>query len=150
MTRAVSAAWAPLLLIAVGLAGVWSGMRYGVWEALSPGAGFVPALAGGALCVFGVVIVITEARATGPDTGAVEQASRWRLLGYLIGLLGFCLLMEPLGAITAIVLLFLWILSLVERLRWRLVLSVSTGASFGAWFLFDWLLKVPLPRGLFI
>ena len=129
---------------------MWSGIRYGVWEALSPGAGFLPALAGAALCVFGVVVLVTETRSTEPHTRAVEQPHRWRLLGYFAGLLGFSLSMEPLGAITSIVLLFLWILAVVERLPWRLVLPVTAGASFGAWLLFDWLLKVPLPRGLLI
>ena len=148
MTRRVFAALPAIVLIAGGLAGVWSGIRYGVWQALSPGAGFLPALSGGALCLLGVAIFATDVRSSQASAEDGEHGSGWRLLGYMVGLLGFALLMEPLGAIAAIVLLFLWILAGVEQLPWRLVLTVTAGATVGAWLLFDRLLQVPLPRGL--
>ncbi len=149
MMRTLLAALPAILVIAGGVAGMWSGLRYGVWQALSPGAGFLPALSCGALCLLGVAILATDVRSSHDSSEVGVDASRWRLLGYVAGLLGFASLMELLGAITAIVLLFLWILAVVEQLPLRLVLMVTAGASLGAWSLFDWLLQVPLPRGLF-
>lgn len=137
-------------MVATGLLGLAFGLYYGVWEDGSPRAGFFPALSGGALCVFGAVMALVESTASRPSaTANADRSPLRRMLGYMVGLLAFASLMEPVGAIPVIVLLFLWILAVVERLPWRLVLAVTAGSSFGAWLLFERILQVPLPRGLF-
>jgi hypothetical protein len=57
--------------------------------------------------------------------------------------------MEPIGALPAVAVLFVWLLGAVERLSWRAVGGVTVVATAGTWLLFDRLLNVPLPRGSF-
>ncbi|MBI3707004.1 MAG: tripartite tricarboxylate transporter TctB family protein [Proteobacteria bacterium] len=145
--RAAAAAVPGLLPLLLGLFGLGFGLRYGVWDGAGPGAGLFPAASGGAMAALGLLILVTETSMPAP---AAEGATRpWRLLGYVAGLLAFALLMEQLGAIAAIVLLFLWLLAVVERLPWRLVLAVTAGSAFSTWLLFERLLQVQLPRGFF-
>jgi putative tricarboxylic transport membrane protein len=136
-----------LVAAAIGLIGLAFGVSYGVWEGAGPGAGFFPALSGAALAGVGVLIAIRDP-APEPETAAGEGFRLPRQSGYIVGLFAFALLMERLGAIPVIVLLFLWILAGIERLPWRVVLPVTAGAALGAWLLFDVLLRVPLPRGM--
>jgi putative tricarboxylic transport membrane protein len=134
-----------------GAAGLGFGIGYGVWENGSPLAGFFPGLAGAGLLVFSLLAAIREwPRPVEPEASfAPNRQGHWRLLlGYLAGLLAFAFLMEPVGAIPMIALLFLWLMRAVERLAWRIVLPVTVAATLGAWLLFDRLLQVPLPRGL--
>jgi putative tricarboxylic transport membrane protein len=143
--RAAAAAVPGLVALLLGVFGLGFGLTYGVWDGAGPGAGLFPAASGGAMALLGLLILVTETSTPGP---APQGESRpLRLLGYIAGLLAFALLMETLGAIAAIVLLFLWLLAVVERLPWRLVLAVTVGSAFSTWLLFERLLQVPLPRG---
>lgn len=138
----LAGAAAPAALFALGAFGAWSAMRFGVWEAGGPGAGMMPGLSGVALCVFAAIAAF-ERRAS-----QEEPAHLPRLAGYVAGLAGFALLMDPIGAVPAIIALFLWTLGVVERWPWRRVLPIAAGAALFAWVLFDRLLQVPLPKGL--
>jgi putative tricarboxylic transport membrane protein len=129
------------VLIGVGLFAIVSGWRFGVWEGSEPGPGLLPSLAGASLSLFAGWSLFVA-----PPAASEGQVFLPRLAGYVVGLLGFGLLMKPLGAIVVIVLLFLWILGIVERLAWQRVLVITVCASAGAWLLFDRLLGVPLPR----
>jgi putative tricarboxylic transport membrane protein len=133
---------------AAGLAGLAFGIRYGLWESGSPLAGFFPALAGAMLLLFGTLSAAHEWRWPAPPDEANPAPQRGRVLGYLAAVFGFAFLLEPLGAMLAIALMFLWLLAAVERLPWRVVLPVTFGATLSAWLLFDRLLQVPLPRGI--
>lgn len=142
MIRTRSAA-APLVLVAAGALGAWASFGYGPWEAGGPGAGLMPGLASAALVVFAAISAFESPAQVG------EPAHLPRLAGYFVGLTGFALMMGPLGAIPAIVLLFAWTLGVVERWRWRTVAAIAAGAALFAWVLFERLLAVPLPRGTF-
>jgi putative tricarboxylic transport membrane protein len=135
-----------LVASALGLIGLALGISYGVWDGGAPGAGFFPAISGGALAAVGVLIAVTDP-APEPDTPDGFRLPRQG--AYIAALFAFALLMEQLGAIVVIVLLFLAILGGIERLSWRIVVPVTAGAAFGAWLLFDVLLQVPLPHGPF-
>jgi putative tricarboxylic transport membrane protein len=134
---------APASLCAIGASGAYASWRYGVWDAGGPGPGLLPGLASLALCLFAAI----AARESAPPAG--EPTNPWRLAGYVLGLAAFAFLMGPLGALPAIVLLFAWVLGAVERWPLRRVLPISAAAAFFAWLVFDRLLQVPLPRGLF-
>jgi hypothetical protein len=147
LARRAAAAAPGVLTLMLGLFGLVEGLNYGVWDGAGPGAGLFPAASGGAIAVLSLIILVTE-RSTPVAVSAPEGGTRpLRLIGYIAGLLAFALLMETLGAIAAIVLLFLWLLAVVERLPWRLVLAVTAGSAFSTWLLFEQLLQVQLPRG---
>ena len=139
----VPRAAAPFALIAAGALGAWASLGYGPWEAGGPGAGLMPGLASVALVVFAAIAAFEPAPAAG------EPVHLPRLAGYVAGLAGFALLMGPLGALASIVLLFAWTLGVVERWRWRTGALIAAGAALFAWGLFERLLAVPLPRGVF-
>ena len=151
--RSLLAHHTTVALIFVGSAVVWVATGYGVWDGIEPGAGFFPVLAGCLLVLFAVITMIAERRdeAVVDASAADDDAPSWsHLAGYFAALFGFALLLQPIGAIPAIVVLFAWILLVVERLSLRLVFLVTAGSALGVWFLFDYLLNIPLPRGQFI
>ncbi|MCC7275662.1 MAG: tripartite tricarboxylate transporter TctB family protein [Alphaproteobacteria bacterium] len=137
MTRIVAA-----LLAIAGAAAAWAGWRYGLWSDGEPGAGLLPGAAGAAVAVFAG----TEALSPGADAPP-PQAVR-RLLGHGAAILAFAPALEVVGTIPAILLLFVGTLRWVERLPWRVVVPVAAGAALGSWLVFERLLDVPLPRGL--
>ena len=130
-----------MVLFAIGIFGAYSALDYGLWEAGGPGAGLLPGLASGGLCLFAAIALFEQQLSS-------EPAQLSRLAGYVAGLIGFALLMGPLGAAPAIVVLFSWTLGVVERWNWRRFAPVAAGAALFAWVLFDRLLQVPLPRGI--
>ena len=143
MKRPDAAAAGALACAAVGAAGLWYGMRLGVWQAGAPLAGFFPALSGGMLCVFSALALMEGLGEQAPPTHS------GRVLGYVGGLLAFAFLMEPVGALPMIAAVFLWLLLGVERMSVRMALSLTVAGTAAAWLLFDRLLQVPLPRGFF-
>ncbi len=134
----------PCVLIGVGLLGLVSGIRYGVWHGGEPGAGLLPAISGALLFALTAIVALTEMAAS-TTTTSTDPPQAKRLICYMVAVIGFALLMRPLGTMPTIILFFLWILRGVERLPWRLTLAVTAGASVGTWLLFDRLLQVPLP-----
>lgn len=138
MTRAVAAA-----LALAGAAAVWAGLGFGLWSWGEPGAGLLPAAAGAAVAVFAGL----DALAPGKGGEQPPIAVR-RLLGHGIGILLLAPAMEIVGTVPAILALFVWTLRFVERLPWHTVVPVAVAAAAGSWALFEWMLSVPLPRGI--
>jgi putative tricarboxylic transport membrane protein len=136
MKGRLAAAGFVLLALAAG----WQGYDWGFTDFGTPGPGLFPALA--AALMGGAALVALRHRAPAP-----EAADWTRLLAYLAGIVGFALLLEPLGMAASVTLLFLLLLAGLERLPWRVVLPVTAGAAGGSFLLFDRLLQVPLPRG---
>jgi len=78
-----------------------------------------------------------------------DRQGLWRIFLILIALLGCLALLEPLGfRIT----LFLFLLALPMGLgagNWWVTLVIAVAGSFGVFHVFYYLLKVPLPVGMF-
>ena len=137
---------APAVLAAIGFYGAASGLRFGLGEATEPGPGLMPAIAGGALVVFALMVAATEAVPTaGPDEPPSAADAPRRVLGYAAGIIAFALLMQPVGTLPTIALFFVWIMRGVEHQSWRLTLALTVSAALGAWLLFVVALKVTLP-----
>jgi putative tricarboxylic transport membrane protein len=126
--------------VAAALAAGWQGWEWGFTDFGTPGPGLFPALAAGLMG--GSALLALRRRAPKPD-----ETDWLRLLAYVAGAFVFPVLLEPLGMVAAVVLLFLLLLAGLERMQWRVVLPVTAGAAAGSFLLFDRLLKVPLPRG---
>ena len=141
--RAGAAGAGAIACATAGAAALWYGVHLGVWQAGSPLAGFFPALSGAILCLFSLAALPAKSEAEAPP------AHPYRVLGYTAGLLAFALLMEPVGALPMIAAMFLWLLLGVERMPLRPALLLTGGATGCAWLLFEHLLQVPLPRGIF-
>ena len=71
-----------------------------------------------------------------------------KIIAIFIGILLFTIFFEVTGYFLNIFLLFLLLLRPVGRQRWSMTLMISIGAVLVSDLLFDWWLKVPLPRGV--
>jgi putative tricarboxylic transport membrane protein len=134
----------------VGLFALVTGIGYGVGEVTEPGPGLMPALTGGALVILAVLVAATEVITEPAAAPAFEEPSLapnalWRVIGYIAGIFGFSLLMEPIGTLPTVVLFFVWIVRVVERQSWRVTLALAAGTTLGVWLLFVKALNVTLP-----
>ena len=57
---------------------------------------------------------------------------------FVVGFIGFIL--------TTFLFLIIW-MAVIERLRWRTIISISIGTTVGLYLIFSLFLEVPLPRG---
>jgi hypothetical protein len=74
----------------------------------------------------------------------------WKKVLYTIAILFvYALLLESVGFLLITLLLFIFLFRKIEPQKWKLVIGLSVLASFGAYLIFDRILQVQLPRGLF-
>lgn len=129
------------LLVLCGLFAIWSGLQFGIWEGVQPGAGLMPVCAGIVLAGFSIGTMLFDPAYREPTPrGAVT-----RPLGYMAALLAFGPLIETIGTSLSIVVTFFVMLRLVERASWRMVVLVTVAAVLTAKLLFQVVLQVPLP-----
>jgi putative tricarboxylic transport membrane protein len=126
--------------VAAAVAALWQAWEWGFLDFGMPGPGLFPALAAGLMGVSALIAL--RRRAPAP-----EPADRLRLFAYIAAILGFALLLEPLGMTACVALLLLALLGGLERMRWQVVVPVTALGSASCFLLFDKLLKVPMPRG---
>lgn len=112
-----------------------------------PGAGAVPTLLASTLLVCSIAVILGGRSA---KRAAEVQWSEWR---HAIAILGTCafmaLAMERLGyRITLFIALFM-LVAVVEKKGWLAGALFATGFSLGTHYVFNTLLRVPLPRGPF-
>jgi putative tricarboxylic transport membrane protein len=134
---------AVLLAVPLGLAS-WG---FGLGSPRSPGPGFWPILVTLSIAGLGAALVLRPDR----DLRAPSSAdSRWPSLGLALATLGFFVLaLEPLGypMATGLLLLVQW--RWVEGRPWRMSLLMAFAAAAVSFVLFRFLLRVPLPAGIF-
>ena len=71
-----------------------------------------------------------------------------RIGATLAALLGFALLLEWLGFFVSTFLLMILLLRAIEAMPWAKVVLVALSTALVAYFIFAWLLGVPLPSGV--
>jgi putative tricarboxylic transport membrane protein len=122
-----------------------------------PGPGFMPFLSGGALGIFGLILIFlpTFTRLTEEKEGKKEKSLvKWNWKKFfnplltLLVLFVYLLLLEPLGFLfnTFIFLLFLFKLS--EPRKWLTPLILSVAAAILSYLLFSVWLQIQFPRPL--
>ncbi len=122
------------------------------------GPGFLPRIAGGALAVIGILLVLQEVR-TGSvlagDSGSDEAADKLnrrtviKLVSVFAGITLALLLTPVVGLLPAFTLLVLVLMILVERMPVVPSLIIGVTAGIVAHLLFGVVLQVPLPLGVF-
>jgi putative tricarboxylic transport membrane protein len=113
----------------------------------NPGPAYVPVLLAVFLLIAGVAVA-----ALGGATPAFSTLtwSEWRHTVAIFGACAFCALgLERLGYRLTIFLALLFLVAVVERKRLLAALVFAVAIAGGTFFLFDTLLRVPLPRGPF-
>jgi putative tricarboxylic transport membrane protein len=112
-----------------------------------PGPGAVPVLLALVLLVCSIVLIVAG------STADCVSAIRWPERRHGVAILGACaflaLALERLGYRLTIFIALLALVGLVEQKGWIAGVIFAGIFSLGTYYLFDTLLKVPLPKGIF-
>ncbi len=132
-------------LVLVGLFIVWERRVLPLGSVSRPGPGYVPLLLALLLIILGVIL-----SARGKDAQNIRSVS-WPEAPHALAILGCCLFvslfMETIGYRVTLLLVMGFLFGVMERIKLWLTLVLTFGFSLGTFWLFDSLLRVPLPRG---
>jgi hypothetical protein len=112
-----------------------------------PGPAFIPILLALLLLTFAVLLVLTSSRA--PPLSSINWIEWRHALAILAASLFSVFALERLGYRLTVLLVLGFLVKLVEQRGWIASLSFAFTLSFGSFFLFYTLLRVPLPQGPF-
>jgi Tripartite tricarboxylate transporter TctB family len=110
-----------------------------------PGPAFVPILLAVLLVIFGVFVVLTGGRS--PLLSSITWTEWRHALAILAASLFSVFAIERLGYRLTVLLVLSFLVKVVEKRGWVLSLAFAFTLSFGSFFLFFTLLRVPLPDG---
>jgi hypothetical protein len=134
-------------LVVIGLVTLWESRQYPLGSLHRPGPSYMPALLALILIVFGLVLA-----GTGTRSGRLGAVSwhEWRHAAAIFAACAFAAWgLERLGYRLTVAMIMLFLLGGLER-KGPIVTAVMTVVvAAGSFFLFDTLLRVPLPRGPF-
>lgn len=131
----------PYALSAIGLGSAVSGLRMHLWENGEPAAGLFPFLA--ALLLIATSLLCTIQAVSGEDPIEIP-----RVIAYCVALALFCVLLEVLGFVAAAFLFLIGVLMFIEQMKWQIAGLFSAAVAVATWILFEILLSVPLPHGI--
>ena len=136
---------AGLALLALGV--LWESRVLPVGSWREPGPGAVPM--GLALVALALGAVLVARGGGAPPLGRVGWSEAPRALVVVAALAFLALAFERLGYRLSVFATVLFLVAAVERRPTTAALLYAAGLAWGSFFLFNGLLKVPLPRGLF-
>jgi putative tricarboxylic transport membrane protein len=110
-----------------------------------PGPAYIPVLLGLLLFLFGALLAFTSGRA--PAFSAVTWNEWPHAAAVLAASLFSAFAIERLGYRLTILLVIGFLLTAAERRGWMTSLLVALSLSFGSFYLFNNVLRVPLPEG---
>jgi putative tricarboxylic transport membrane protein len=138
---------AGVVLAAFAIFVLWASRTLPFGTIRDPGAGAVPVLLALTLLVCSVTVVLGGAAA---HPVATIPWTEWR---HAVAILGACAFMalafERLGYRLTILVTLLALVSLVEEKGWVVGTVFAVGFSLGSYYLFNTLLRVPMPQGPF-
>jgi putative tricarboxylic transport membrane protein len=138
---------AGVALVGIGLVAIWESRAFPLGSLHRPGPAYMPVLLALLLIAFGIAVF---AMGRGARSLAEIGWPEWRHAAAIFGACAFAALgLERLGyRLTMAVVVGLLLLGL-ERRGWALGLGLTVAMAWGSFYLFDTLLRVPLPRGPF-
>jgi len=132
-------------LVLVGLFVAWERRVLPLGTTSHPGPGYAPLLLAILLVLFGVILFSRGKH------GQLLRSVRWPEATHALAILGCCLfvtaMMETIGYRLTMLIVLGFLFGVMERIRWWLTLVLTVGLALGSFWLFDSLLRVPLPRG---
>jgi putative tricarboxylic transport membrane protein len=133
------------ILILLGLFVIWERRVLPLGTAQHPGPGYFPLLLAVLLGFFGAILILQGKHSP------IFRSVAWSEASHAIPILGCCILvtlfMERIGYRLTLFIVLGVLFGIMERLPLWLVLTLTVGLSLGSFWLFDSLLRVPLPRG---
>jgi putative tricarboxylic transport membrane protein len=135
------------VLILFALLVVWESRHLPLGTIRQPGPAFIPILLALLLALFGVWVVLTGNRA--PSFSSIGWQGWRHALAILAAAIFAVFALERLGYRLTMLVVLGFLIKLVERRGWGVSLVFALGLSFGSFFLFYTILRVPLPEGPF-
>ncbi len=139
-----------LILIALGSIFCIASLRLGMGQINAPGPGFVPFIGGAILILFSLFVILFETkyenRCKTESKSPVKQQAKV-ILFILVPLFVYALVMDLLGFIVATFVIMFYLFKAPQRQSWRFALGASLLTLALTYFLFDYFLKVNLPKG---
>ena len=124
---------------------IWESRRLPLGTFRQPGPAFVPVILASLLLILALVLVLTASRA--PLLSTVHWIEWRHALAILAASVFAMLAIERLGYRLTVVLMLGFLVKVVEKRGWVLSLAFALSFSFGTYFLFYTILRVPLPDG---
>jgi putative tricarboxylic transport membrane protein len=124
--------------------------RLGLGTLHRPGPGFLFFWAGIALGLMSLVILIrawSSKKAGEPEVSIFGRQNLPKILLVLISVFLYAIFMETVGFILITLLLFIFILGMIEKKRWFFTVFVSIVVTVAAYLIFEIWLKSQLPKG---
>ncbi|HEY5725640.1 MAG TPA: tripartite tricarboxylate transporter TctB family protein [Methylomirabilota bacterium] len=138
---------AGVALVLIGLLTMWESRVFPFGSLHRPGPAYMPVVLAALLILFGAAVFAMDARTR--RLGEVGWPE-WR---HALAIFGACAFaawgLERLGYRLTMALVVAFLLMIVERKGWALGLALTVAMAWGSFFVFDTLLRVPLPRGPF-
>jgi hypothetical protein len=133
------------VLVVFALLVIWESRHLPLGTFRQPGPAFVPILLAVLLVIFGVFVVLTGGRS--PLLSSISW-TEWRHALAILGASLFSVFaIERLGYRLTVLLVLSFLVKVVEKPGSVLSLAFAFTLSFGSFFLFYTLLRVPLPEG---
>jgi putative tricarboxylic transport membrane protein len=138
---------AGVALVGIGLVAIWESRAFPLGSLHRPGPAYMPVLLALLLIAFGLAVF---ALGHGARSFAEIGWPEWRHAAAIFGACAFAALaLERLGYRLTMALVVGLLLLGLERRGWALGLGLTVAMAWGSFYLFDTLLRVPLPRGPF-
>ena len=135
------------VLVLAGALALWEARRFPVGTLARPGPGYLPIVLALVLVAFGVVMLARG------GAGVRLAALGWGESRHALAILGACafvgLALERLGWRLTVGLALLFLFRVLERRSTLFAVALTLGIALGSFWLFNTLLRVPLPRGPF-
>lgn len=125
--------------------------RLGLGKVNQPGPGFLFFWTGIVVAILSIVVIVRSFAARASEEVKETTAGEGRLtkiIPVLIALFLYAFLIEWLGFIVVTLLLFLFILGVVEKKKWLFTIAVSVAVTLFAYLVFEVALQSQLPKGL--
>jgi len=125
--------------------------KLGLGTLHQPGPGFLFFWTGVVVGILSATIIIGSFRKASPDHANEPPFRKWnvkKIILVLTSLFLYTFFMERVGYLLVTLLLFLFLLGIVEKKGWRFAASVSFIVSVASYLLFEVALQSQLPRGL--
>ncbi len=139
-------------LLVLGLIIIEESLRLHIGTPQEPGAGFYPMLTGIVIAGLSLLLLTTclwsvrrkKARPSGP-----AKPVRLKKMALAVGaLLAYTFTLETLGFLLTTFFLMIFMLRVVEPLKWKVVLLTASLTASGCYLLFEVFLQAQMPAGL--
>ncbi len=125
--------------------------KLGLGTLHQPGPGFLFFWTGIVVAILSIVVILRSFRVLSPDEAKESIFGKWKVgkvVLVLVSLFLYAVVMEWLGFLIVTLLLFLFLLGVIEKKRWSFTVLVSLIVTVISYLVFEVGLQSQLPKGL--